>query len=186
MKISYVGENLTSINKKSKDDLGWGSSIPEFTQEQIKDFGHIFKFLNNKDRDILYLIFVTRLKQNSVQKILNRSQPSLCYDIKRIKKRLQFIHYLYTVMDGFVDFVENNSKEYDEETIEILTLMFYTTSLTHTAYILKQPQIKTRYKFEKAIRQLEEKQAWEMYELFSFIRNNLNIIKRFYKNKPKF
>ncbi len=181
MKISYVGKNLGNLNVKNKQELGWGSSIPEFTTEQIKDFGHVFKFLNKKDRDILYLIFVSRLKQNSVQKILNRSQPSLCYDIKRIKKRLQFIYYLYSIFDIFIDFMENHSSEYEPEMVSILTLMFYTTSLTHTANILGQPQIKVRYKFEKAIRKLEQNQHWEMYEVFSYIRANLNIIKRFYK-----
>ena len=181
MKISYVGKNLGNINGRNKDDVGWGSNIPEFTPEQIKDFSHVFKFLNKKDRDILYLIFVTRLKQNSVQKILDRSQPSLCYDIKRIKKRLQFIYYLLSVFDLYLDFIKNKSQKYDDESLAILTLMFYTTSLTHTANILNQPQIKIRYKFEKAIKQLEINQDWEMYEIFSYIRSNLNIIKRFYK-----
>lgn len=186
MKISYVGRNLGNINLKNKDDVGWGNNIPEFTLEQIHDFSHVFKFLNNKDRDILYLIFVTRLKQNSVQRILNRSQPSLCYDIKRIKKRLQFIYYLHSVLDVFLDFLENRSSTYEPEMVEIMTLMFYTTSLTHTANILKQPQIKIRYKFEKSIKLLEENQDWGVYEIFSYIRTNLNIIKRFYKAEIQF
>jgi hypothetical protein len=157
------------------------SSLPSFSAEQAKEFGHIFKFLNNKDRDILFLMFISRLKQNHVQKILNRSQPSLCYDIRRIRKRLQFIHYLHQIRDIYLNFLDIKGAMYDPEILEILTLMFYTTSLTCTSKILRQQQIKIRYKYEKAIKQLEKNKHWDVYEIFSFIHDNLNIVRRFYK-----
>lgn len=179
MRINYASNTVENL---SKGELKVGP-IPEFSVEQVKEFKHIFKYLNKKDRDILYLIFVSRLKQKAVQRILDRSQPSLCYDIKRIKKRLKFIYYLNDVLDEFIEFMENHATEYEPEMVEILTLMFYTTSLTHTAKVLDQPQIKVRYKFERTLQMLEMDQQWAMYELFDVIRHNLNIIKRFDKEE---
>jgi hypothetical protein len=152
-----------------------------FSSEQIQEYNSIFRFLNEKDRDILFLIFVAQKKQSAVQQIMRRSQPSLCYDIQRIKKRLQFICYLNSVFDVFLDFVENHSQDYDKESKDILTAMFYTTSLTQSSEVLDQPQIRIRYKFDKLLRKMESLQQWEILEIFQAIRNNLNIVRRMYK-----
>lgn len=184
MKISYVGQIVENISGDMticcpKNDL------PVFTPQQVRDWKPVFRFLNEKDRDILYLIFVSRKKQKEVQRILGRSQPSLCYDIRRIRSRLKFIHYLNLVSDIFLSFVEDKRRwqelGFDAETIEILTMMFYTTSYTHTAEILGKKQINVRYLFCRTLKRLEELELWEIYEIFDNIRCNLNIVKRIYR-----
>jgi len=151
------------------------------SQEDIKKFGHIFDFLNEKDRDILYLVFLSGKSQSAVQKILQRSQPSLCYDIRRIKERIRFICYLYSVFDIFIEFLEKDSKNYEQDLVEVLVLMFFTTSYTHAARVTDQEYLKIRYRFDKAIKELERNKRWDVFEIFSSIRSNLNIIRRFYK-----
>jgi len=174
MKIRYVGDGIENVASESDRDVRFVLS-----QEDIKTFGSVFDFLNEKDRDILYLIFLSGKSQSAVQRILNRSQPSLCYDIRRIKERLRFICYLHSVFDLFVEFLEKQSSQYEIELIEVLVLMFYTTSYTHAARVTGQEYLKIRYRFDKAIRELELQKQWEIYEIFAAIRENLNIVRRF-------
>jgi hypothetical protein len=65
--------------------------------------------------------------------------------------------------------------------LEILVAMFYTTSFTCTAKILRKTQLYVRYRFEKALRQMEMLEQWDVYEIFFTIRSNLNIVRRIYK-----
>lgn len=150
------------------------------TREQLSRNRTISKYLNKKDMDILYLIFLSGKKQKSVQKIMDRSQPSLCYDIKRIRERIEFIMYLQQVNDIFINFLEEKSSEYEPEEIDLLVMMFNTTSYTHTANVLGAKQISVRYLFEKILKKMIEKKHWDIYEIFNAIRHNKNKVKRFY------
>lgn len=175
--ISYIGQNVENVKpSRIEEDV-----LPYFSVEQVRMFRSVFGFLNDKDRDILYLIFVSRKKQKDVQKILNRSQPSLCYDIKRIRRRLKYIFYIHSVFDIFVKFVEESAEYFTPEEMEILTLMFYTSSFTMTANIMKLSQVRTRYAYNRCLRRMEALEMWEPYEIFMVIRENLNAIKRVYK-----
>ena len=177
MKTCYIGDNVGNSNKNSKNR----GSVSFLSPEQVRELDGIFKFLNKKDRDILYLIFISKKKQKEVQQILNRIQSSIGYDVRRIRERLEFICYLHSVYDIFIDFIENRSNKYDVEMIEILTLLFHTTSLTHTSKILNLSQIYVRYRFEKILRNMEKYKHWDIYEIFLAISSNFNIIKRDYK-----
>jgi len=64
--------------------------------------------------------------------------------------------------------------------MEILTLMFYTSSFTMTAKMMRLSQVKTRYAYNKCLRRMEALEMWEPYEIFMVIRENLNAIKRVY------
>jgi len=59
-----------------------------------------------------------------------------------------------------------------------MLLMFYTSSFTMTSDILKVPQVKVRYSFDRCLRRLEERHMWEIYEIFMIVRDNLNMIRR--------
>jgi hypothetical protein len=124
---------------------------------------------------------VSRKKQKDVQSILGRSQPSLCYDIKRIRRRLRFIFYLHKVFDIFVNFVQSEQNSFTPEEMEILTLMFYTSSFTLTSEIIDVSQVRVRYTYNKCLRRMEELELWDAYEIFLVIRSNLNIVKRVYR-----
>ena len=141
----------------------------------------MFGMLNDKDRDILYLIFVSRKKQKDVQEILGRSQPSLCYDIKRIRRRLKFIFYLHSVFDIFTNFIQAQTEYFCPEEMEILTLMFYTSSFSLTSDILGTSQVRVRYAYDKCLERLEKLEMWDVYEIFIVVRENLNMVRRVYK-----
>ena len=179
VQANAIGSQIERVSKR--DYEGGGLPKPSFTVDQLRAFKPILSFLNAKDRDILYLVFVSGKKQKDVQEILNRSQPSLCYDIKRIRKRLQFISYLNSVFDIFLEFVANPPDEFDPSEVEVMLLMFYTSSFTMTSEILGVSQVKVRYSFDRCLRRLEEMGVWEIYEIFMVVRNNLNLVRRVYR-----
>ena len=179
--IRYIGKRIEDVSKLSEE----GAVSQHFTVDQVREFKPILSFLNDKDRDILFLIFVSRKKQKDVQKILCRSQPSLCYDIKRIRRRLKFISYLYSVFDIFLEFIHTKKEYFNPQELAILTLMFYTSSFTMTSRIMKISQVKVRYTYNKCLKRMEELGVWEPYEIFIVIQSNLNIIKRVYQKGNK-
>jgi succinate dehydrogenase flavin-adding protein (antitoxin of CptAB toxin-antitoxin module) len=169
--------------------------IPHFNIEQVRSFRSVFRFLNDKDRDILYLIFVSRKKQKDVQRIMGRSQPSLCYDIRRIRERIRFIVYLHSVFDIFVSFIRRKACYFTPSEIEILTLMFYTSSFTAVSGLMGMSQVRVRYSFNKCLRRMEfiagkmweegrkedSYEMWEVYEILKTVQGNLNVVRRGYK-----
>jgi len=191
--IKYVGENVERMKRPTIADTG---GLPAFTPQQVRSFRPIFGFLNDKDRDILYLIFVSRKRQIDVREILGRTQSSLAYDIKRIRNRLQFIHYLNKVFDIFLGFMcrERGEGNFTPEDMQVLILMFYTSSFTLTAQIIGTSQVRVRHSYTKSLRKMcelaeechqnRDKDGTSMwfgvYEIFNIIRSRLNIIRRIY------
>ena len=178
--IRYIGKDYIE-NIQKKDDVDEGCSVPTFTAEQARSFRDILRFLNDKDRDILYLMFVSKKKQRDVLQILGRTQSSLAYDIKRIRRRLRFIFYLNSVFDIFMNFIHMQKEYFTSEEIAILTLMFYTSSFTLTSEIMNISQVRVRYAYNKCLRHMEELEMWDAYEIFMVIRSNLNTVRRVYK-----
>lgn len=184
IRANAIGSQIERVSKGRCDGL---AAVPRFSVEQLRAFKPILSFLNAKDRDILYLVFVSGKKQKDVQEILGRSQPSLCYDIKRIRKRLKFIFYLNSVFDIFMEFVADPPDGFEPFEVEVLLLMFYTSSFTMTSDVLsdvcgeKVSQVKVRYSFDRCLRRMEEQELWEMYEVFMVVRSNLNLVRRVYR-----
>ena len=177
--VSYIGKDVENL-RGCEDE---GEVSPYLTVENIRHFKKFFSFLNPKDRDILYLIFLSRKKQKEVQDLIDRGQPSLCYDIKQVRKRLKFISYLHSVMDIFFDFVTDDSRGYTESERAVMTAMFYSTSYILSAGVLRISQVRISSIFDGCIRKSKERKEWEIYEILSSIRDNRNRVKRVYKRK---
>ena len=176
--ITYVGSAIETIK---------GGKIEEtesqyFDPEQVVGFRQAFSFLSDKDRDILYLIFVSRKRQMEVKKILKRSQPSLCYDIRKIRYRLKYIFYVFSNFDSFVKFLQTTALEIlTEEEICVLTSLLYTTSFTMASFVSGYTQVKIRCLFKQSLDKLKEHKIWDMYEFFSTVGENQNSLKRVHK-----
>jgi len=186
LQVNYIGKDIENVKGVEEE----GEDSPYLSLDNIKYFKPMFSFLNPKDRDILYLIFLSKKKQKEVQDIMQRGQPSLCYDIKQIRKRLKCISYLQSVYDIFTKFVTEDSKQIIESDLKpaftdqergIMTLMFYSTSYIITAETLKMSQVKISSTFDKCIDKLRKHKLWELYEICYTIRDNLNIVKRTYR-----
>lgn len=178
LQVNYIGKDIEKVKGIDSD----GEDSPYLSVENIKYFKPMFSFLNPKDRDILYLIFLSRKKQKEVQDIMRRGQPSLCYDIKQIRRRLKCISYLHSVIDDFNEFITSEvCGKFTEHERAIMTMMFYSTSYIISAEILKMSQVKVSAVFDRCLKKLRDDKIWNIYEICFTIKNNLNIVKRTYR-----
>lgn len=177
-KIKYYGKLLEDLKLGTKEDQIEKMPVV-LTENDVPYLSDIFNFLNNKDKDILYLIFVSGKTQTDLVRMLHRSQPSLSYDIKRIKQRVRFICYLHSQFSVFVDWLRDKSQTFTPEEVMVLTLMYYTTSFSQSSRVSKLKPTRIRYVFDKALAKLEENED-DIFEFFSNIRNNLNVVRRVY------
>lgn len=179
MKINCVGEYIEHLGNQSQVNH---HEFFKANYANICENSAIQRFLNKKDIDILYLYFIAEKKQLDLQEILNRTQPSLCYDIKRIRERIELILYLQCVFDIFLNFLETRQDMYEDYEVDILVLLFYTTSYSYTSRVLqKKYGISVRYAFDKLMRKLLENEHYDIYEIFLVISRNKNKIKRVYE-----
>lgn len=160
------------------DVRGLRESDNRITIDQVKMLQPFLSFLNPRDRDVLYLIFLSGKRQTDVASVLGRTQPALCYDIRRIKQRLSFISYLHSVFDIFYNFIVNEDNIFRPKEIEVFSLMYYCTSFTVAAQILGAKQVDIRNNYDEYLQRMKRNKLWEVYEVFQAIRHNLNIVKR--------
>ena len=168
-----------AVSKSNIIDVrGLRESDNRITINQIKMLQPLLSFLNPRDRDVLYLIFLSGKRQADVASVLGRTQPALCYDICRIKKRLSFISYLHSVFDVFYNFISSEDNIFRPKEREVFSLMYYCTSFTVAAQILGEKQVDIRNNYDEYLQRMKRHKLWEVYEIFQAIRHNLNIVKR--------
>jgi len=179
MKLTLCGKLIETLCDEQDENLEGSFCI---TDTDIPPLLKIFNFLNNKDKDILLLIFMGNKTQTDLVKILNRSQPSLSYDIKRIKKRIKFIVYIHSMFKRFTKWLEEVAElqVLTEEEVMVFTLIYFTSSFSQSNLVCKLKPTRIRYVFDRALTKIETIDA-EIYNMFVFIRNNLNTIKRTYQ-----
>ena len=181
MSYTTIGEGAERI-EDGLEVISESKTIVRFTPDHVHLYWQLFKFLNGKDRDVLYLFFIAGKKQKDVMAILNRSQPGLCYDIRVIRRRLKFIFYMNCIYDIYADFLDSEQRNnvFEENEIEVLTAMFHTTSYTLASKITGKSQMTVRSLFSRCLLKMRKNKLWEIYEIFSAIRENLNVLKRVY------
>ena len=175
----YYGKLFEQLQFPTKEEQF--DKLPTvLTEQDVPPLANIINFLNHKDKDIFFLIFVSNKTQTDLVRLLRRSQPSLSYDIKRIKERIQFICYLHRTFPVFIEWLETRAwKQLEPIQVMILTLMFFTTSFSQSARVSAIKPTKVRYIFNKARKRLQDSEP-ELYHIFTTIRNNLNLVKRVY------
>lgn len=181
-KQRYYGKILEQIELPSKEEQE--KNIPIIiSEDDIPSLTDIINFLNHKDKDILFLSFISGKTQTDIVRILNRSQPSLSYDIKRIKERIKFICFLHSKFSDFTNWVENEAYDhFCPEDVMVMTLMYFTTSFSQSAKVAKIKPTRVRYIFDKVCEKLKIIDH-PIYDLFIEIRNSLNVVKRTYSRK---
>ena len=170
-----IGDAIENIASEDYSSSLW---YPSGIAEAQNHLGDVFRFLGNEDSDIVYLSFLLKKKQNDVCKILQKTQPAISYDLGRIKKQIDFVVYLLSVVDEFLYFIENEEHGLTKDEVNILILMFFSTSFSKTSKILGYHQITCRNKFTKVMTTLEKNGYFEICEIFSNILNNLNKVKK--------
>jgi len=177
-KTSYcIGEEIEKIA-----DTGEIYESPEWSPEDVVEIRNhledILRFLGKEDADIVYLSFISKKKQVDICKLLKVTQPAISYDRRKVVQRVNFVIYLLSVIDDFMDFLQNDSHKFKEEHINILILMFFSTSFTKTSQVLKCHQITCRNRFNKILSELKKNGHSNISDIFENILKNLNMIKK--------
>lgn len=172
-----VGDVLETFSDNLKMTTAevWYPNTPNEAVDHLSD---VFRFLGNEDSDIVYLYFLSRKRQVDICRLMKRTQPAISYDIKRVKRHVDFVMYLLSVIDEFTEFLEKESDNFKKEQINILVLLFFSTSFTKTSVILNCHQITCRNRFDKTLEEVKEKGYDNIANIFETILDNLNMVKK--------
>lgn len=137
-----------------------------------------FRFFGSKDKDIIYLYFLSRKRQKEIMEILGKSQPAVSYDVTRIREQMMFVVKIMSFIDSFIMFItnpENRMSTYDKE---MLTLFFYSTSIIKTSRMLGINNITCRSHLLTIINRMRLQGHEDMHKVFRYIMSNLNNVKK--------
>lgn len=154
-----------------------------YSNWQINEYlDSYFRFFGKKDMDIIYLYFISRKKQEQIVQILEKTQPAVSYNVTKIKEQINFVTKLMLSLDDFIMFIvdpDNKMKTYDKQ---MLVLFFYTTSISKTACLLGINNITCRSHLYTIVNRLLSQGYNDMYNIFKYILQNLNNIKKHVNN----
>jgi len=150
-----------------------------YTNWEINEhLGSYFRFFGKNDMDIIYLYFLSKKRQEDIMTILGKSQPAVSYDVTRIKEQIQFVVRVMAMIDEFIIFITDPANKMKTEDKEMLTIFLYSTSIVKTSRILGSSNITCRSHLNTLVNRLKANGHIRMYELFKYILDNLNHIKK--------
>jgi hypothetical protein len=184
MKIKLYGKLLEELKLLEKNTV-YDTLPTSLNEHDAMSLVNILSFLNNKDRDILFLTFINGKAQTDIMRLLKRSQPSLSYDIKRIRERVGFICKLLGYFPDLTAFLESpEAGELPAEQVMVLTLMYFTTSFSQSARVSGLKPTRIRYIFDKLVSSHAFSNP-RLNELFAHVRQHLNSVRRSYRPPRK-
>lgn len=143
----------------------------------------LFKFLGKRDLDLVYMYYYLGKTQKELSEIFGQTQPAVFYSVKKIKKKLDFITYLLSVVDEFIYFLVNDADQFNKSGVDILVMLFFSTSFTKTSKTLGVNQITCRNRFDHVMNELKEKEYDDIVAIFDEILKNLNMVRKTLKKK---
>ena len=190
--VENDGESSSNEDKdavKEKYVVGYSIDEPEMSEMASRDnytnwevneyLDNYFRFFGKKDMDIIYLYFLSGKKQEDLVKIFGKTQPAISYDVTRIKEQIQFVVKMEASIDDFVMFIVDDNNQLNTYDREMLTLFFYSTSIVKTSRLMGVGNITCRSHLNTIVNRLLANGYVDMYNLFKYIMNNLNNVKKF-------
>lgn len=144
---------------------------------QIKDNIHdILRFLNYYDLDLIYLTYLAQKKQVDLAKLLAQTQPSISYNLNRIRRQVQYVYFFLANLDNIVNYLRSTDKFTLKEK-QMLLVFFYSLTPTKAAYVFHMHPITYKNKLHVIIQKLKQ-QNQEIYDIYQNIIKNFNKIKK--------
>lgn len=144
---------------------------------QLKDNIHdILRFLNYYDLDLIYLTFLAKKKQVDLAKILDQTQPSVSYNLSRIRKQIQFVYFFLANVDNVINYLRSTD-QFDLTQKQMLLVFFYSLTPTKAAMVFRMHPITFKNKLTLVLQKLQQKNK-QLYDTFMFVFNNENKIKK--------
>ena len=144
---------------------------------EIKDNIHdILRFLNYYDLDLIYLTFLAKKRQVDLARILDQTQPSISYNLSRIRKQIEFVYYFLANLDNVINYLRE-TEDFTLKEKEMLLVFFYSLTPTQASIIFKMHPITYKNKLRVILDKLRESN-FEIYTIFDNIYKNFDKIKK--------
>jgi DNA-directed RNA polymerase specialized sigma24 family protein len=147
--------------------------------EKIRD---LIDALPPREADFIDLYFFRKKKQTDIAKIFGVTQPTVCYRLKRAKKRIKFLVDLPKISR---EEIRERMAEFltEELDVDIMVLMFDHTCQSAVASELNVSQGKVRHRFMRTLEKMEKKEEMaDLLDLFKKISGKLNIRREVKRN----
>lgn len=145
------------------------------TDEKFDMVKNVVRFLNIKDRDMVYMSFLAGKRQVDVAEILRKTQPAICYNIKRIKKQIAYVQQFLSNV-GFLLAYMAQDTQLTAKQCDLMLLLLYSSSVTRAADIYGIHQITCRNALDKIWKRIEY-DAPDIIEMFDSVVIRFNKIK---------
>lgn len=143
----------------------------------LKDNIHdVLRFLNYYDLDLIYLTFLAKKKQIDLARILDQTQPSVSYNLSRIRRQIQFVYYFLSCVDNVINFLRQ-TKQFTLQQKQILLVFFYSLTPTKAAMVFKTHPITFKNKLISIIERINKVNP-QIYQIFNSILKDCNKIKK--------
>lgn len=144
---------------------------------QLKDNIHdILRFLNYYDLDLIYLTYLAKKKQVDLAKLLDQTQPSVSYNLNRIKRQVQYVYFFLANLDNIVNYLRQTDK-FTLKQKQMLLVFFYSLTPTKAAYVFHMHPITYKNKLHVIIEKLKQENQ-QIYNVYQDVIKNFNKIKK--------
>lgn len=151
----------------------------DYAKEEIAEMLEpYFRFFSKEDLDLIYLNFMGKKTQVDLRVFFDKSQPAICTNAYRIRETAEVVARLGGALDEFCEFLADPDLRLDYRDRNILTVFFYSTSITKTAQLLGITPMLCRARVEKAVERLKGLGHDSIYSYFQYILENLNKVKK--------
>lgn len=144
---------------------------------ELKDNIHdILRFLNYYDLDLIYLTFLAKKKQVDLAKILDQTQPSISYNLSRIRRQIEFVYFFLANIDNVINYLRT-TEDFTLLQKQMLLVFFYSLTPTKASQVFKMHPITFKNKLAILLDKLVVKNK-QLYQVFDYIYSNFNKIKK--------
>lgn len=144
---------------------------------QIKDNIHdILRFLNYYDLDLIYLTYLAQKKQVDLARLLDQTQPSVSYNLNRIKRQVEYVYFFLANLDNVVNYLRQTTL-FNLRQKQMLLVFFYSLTPTKAAYVFHMHPITYKNKLHDIVQRLKQ-QNMQIYNIYQDIIKNFNKIKK--------
>lgn len=144
---------------------------------QLKDSIHdILRFLNYYDLDLIYLTFLSKKRQVDLAKILDQTQPSVSYNLSRIRKQIQFVYYFLANIDNVINYLRDTD-QFTLEQAQMLLVYFYSLTPTKASIVFNMHPITYKNRLKVLLKKLSVVNN-QIFEIYDNICNNFDKIKK--------
>lgn len=163
--------------------------LPSFSESSIEEIEYVLRdvlrFFSPEELDFIYLNLILGKSQTELTEIFDKTQPALCCDSNRIKEEIGVVRKMREAREEVLEFLSREKTGLNYMERNVLTVFFYSLSITKSAYILQINAMLCRARIEATIKKLETLGYEKMFNYFNYVLEHLNKLKTSVSEKLK-